>query len=59
MYNISFNASENALSITQQLNGIDEQRYLCTNRTERSYVLGTAQILDALDQCLQDAAKVA
>ncbi|TDG50192.1 hypothetical protein AWZ03_003408 [Drosophila navojoa] len=59
MYNISFNASENALALTKQLNGIDEERYLCTNRTERSYVLDTAKLFDALDKCLQDAAKVA
>ncbi|EDW08968.1 uncharacterized protein LOC6579136 [Drosophila mojavensis] len=59
MYNISFNASENALAITKQLNGIDEERYLCTNRSEHNYVLETAKIFDALDKCLQDAAKVA
>ncbi|XP_030555169.1 uncharacterized protein LOC115758586 [Drosophila novamexicana] len=59
MYAISFNASENALSLTQQLNGIDVERYLCTNRTEESYVLGTARIFDALDKCLQLAANSA
>ncbi|XP_062130997.1 uncharacterized protein LOC133842096 isoform X1 [Drosophila sulfurigaster albostrigata] len=56
MYEISFNASENALSLTQQLNGIEAERYLCTNRTEENYVLGTANVFDALDKCLQQAA---
>ncbi|KAH8306917.1 hypothetical protein KR044_000979, partial [Drosophila immigrans] len=56
MYQISFNASENALSLTQQLNGIELERYLCTNRTEENYVLGTAHIFAALDKCLQQAA---
>ncbi|XP_064543505.1 uncharacterized protein LOC135431999 [Drosophila montana] len=59
MYAISFNASENALSLTQQLNSIDVERYRCTNRTEESYVLGTARIFDALDKCLQLAANSA
>lgn len=59
MYQISFNASDNALGLSQQLNGIDMERYLCTNRTEQSYVLGTAQIFSALDKCLEQAANLA
>ncbi|KAM8714381.1 hypothetical protein ACLKA7_014501 [Drosophila subpalustris] len=59
IYEISFNASENALSLSQQLNGIDMERYLCTNRTEQSYVLGTAHIFSALDKCLEQAANLA
>lgn len=56
MYTISFNASESALSLTQQLNSVEVERYLCTNRTEESYVRGTARIFNALDNCLQQAA---
>ncbi|XP_034479280.1 uncharacterized protein LOC117785404 [Drosophila innubila] len=59
MYEISFNASENALSLNQQLNGIDMESYLCTNRTEQSYVLATAHIFTALDKCLEEAANLA
>lgn len=56
MYTISFNASESALGLTQQLSSVDVERYQCTNRTEQSYVRDTARIFDALDNCLQRAA---
>lgn len=56
MYTISFNASESALSLTQQLSSVDVERYQCTNRTEQSYVRDTARIFNALDSCLQQAA---
>ncbi|EDW01441.1 GH21443 [Drosophila grimshawi] len=59
MYFISANASEIALSLDNQLNTIDVERYICSNRTEESYVLGTARIFDALDKCLEQSATLA
>ncbi|XP_022232428.2 uncharacterized protein LOC111080896 [Drosophila obscura] len=53
VYTISYNASADALSLTQQLGTIDVEHYLCTNRTEHSYVVGTDRIFRELDQCLQ------
>ncbi|ALC42384.1 CG34005 [Drosophila busckii] len=55
MYAISFNASEYALSLTQQLSHIEVERYLCTNATEQRYVMGTAGVFNSLDNCLQQA----
>ncbi|XP_034654817.1 uncharacterized protein LOC117892587 [Drosophila subobscura] len=53
VYTISYNASEDALSLSQQLGTIEVQHYLCTNRTEHTYVEGTDRVFRDLDQCLQ------
>ncbi|EDW32229.1 GL11526 [Drosophila persimilis] len=55
VYTISYNASEDALSLSQQLSTIDVEHYLCTNRTEHSYVEGTDRVFRDLDQCLQQS----
>ncbi|KAH8400693.1 hypothetical protein KR009_000388, partial [Drosophila setifemur] len=53
VYSISYNASEQALILNQQLNYIEVEHYLCTNRTEDNYVQGTDRIFQSLDKCLQ------
>ncbi|XP_016985966.1 uncharacterized protein LOC108049337 [Drosophila rhopaloa] len=56
VYNISFNASEQALILNQKLGTIEVEHYLCTNQTEHDYVQGTDKIFRSLDQCLQQIA---
>ncbi|KAH8290255.1 hypothetical protein KR054_001453, partial [Drosophila jambulina] len=53
VYNISFNASEQALILNKHLSSIEMEHYLCTNRTEDTYIKGTDKIFQSLDQCLQ------
>ncbi|SPP73591.1 uncharacterized protein LOC117581604 [Drosophila guanche] len=53
VYTISYNASEDALRMSQQLGTIEVEHYLCTNRTEHTYVEGTDRVFRDLDQCLQ------
>ncbi|KAH8384193.1 hypothetical protein KR200_011593, partial [Drosophila serrata] len=53
VYNISFNASEQGLILNQHLSSIEMEHYLCTNRTEDTYIEGTDKIFQSLDQCLQ------
>ncbi|XP_017125583.1 uncharacterized protein LOC108144929 isoform X1 [Drosophila elegans] len=53
VYNISFNASEQALILNQKFGSIEMEHYLCTNQTERDYVQGTDKVFRSLDQCLQ------
>ncbi|KRF99265.1 uncharacterized protein Dwil_GK27100, partial [Drosophila willistoni] len=52
-YGISYNASEEALVLNKQISNIKVEHYQCTNRTENNYVLGTAQVFQALDDCLE------
>ncbi|KAH8266278.1 hypothetical protein KR038_006123, partial [Drosophila bunnanda] len=53
VYNISFNASEQALILNKHLSSIEMEHYSCTNRTEDTYIKDTDKIFQSLDQCLQ------
>ncbi|XP_037714085.1 uncharacterized protein LOC119549861 [Drosophila subpulchrella] len=53
VYNISFNAAEQALILNKKLSSIEMEHYLCTNQTEHNYVQGTDNIFKSLDECLQ------
>nr|XP_017019983.1 uncharacterized protein LOC108073033 [Drosophila kikkawai] len=53
VYNISYNASEQALILNKHMGSIEMEHYICTNRTEDTYIKGTDKIFQSLDQCLQ------
>jgi len=55
VYNISFNAAEQALILNKKLSSIEMEHYLCTNKTEHNYVQGADNIFKSLDECLQQS----
>ncbi|XP_060655167.1 protein TsetseEP [Drosophila nasuta] len=53
MYTISANSAELLAVVIEDYRLIDNEKFVCTNKSERAYVENTAQVYDDLDLCLR------
>ncbi|KAH8338416.1 hypothetical protein KR059_003279, partial [Drosophila kikkawai] len=53
MYEVSSNATENAVKIEEEYRVVDTQRNICVNNAERNYVQDTTTTYEQLNACLK------